>query len=68
MNPKGKKNISLTVPIDSGLTGRDLRKGISQLYSFFTSIAKIPGIKSDLQVLVKDLDIELLKKLEKVIL
>lgn len=65
-NPKGKKNISLTIPIELGLEGKDLKKGLSQLFSLYHSISKIPEpeIKSKLQELTKDFDIELLKKLE----
>ena len=51
MNPKGKKTISLTVSEELDLTGRELKKGINQLYRLFLG-----------QISIKDADEELLHR------
>ncbi|MCF2140917.1 MAG: hypothetical protein K9W44_12745 [Candidatus Lokiarchaeota archaeon] len=41
MNPKDKKTIGILVPIQSNLTGRNLKKGIAQLYEFYERLTQL---------------------------
>lgn len=54
MNPKGKKSITLTVPEELDLTGKELKRGISQLYRLYLGIIDR-----------EDMDLEILKKFAK---
>jgi len=67
MNPKGKKSINLTVPISSGLTGKNLKTVLTQLFGLFNGLVDTGINLENFQQLASSLDSELKKKMEQAI-
>jgi len=67
MNPKGKKSINLTVPISSGLTGKNLKTVLTQLFGLFNGLVDTGINLENFQQLASSLDSELIKKMEQAI-